>query len=105
MTEFKDFGEAVTLDHVDASSEMMRSFAGDRDLLVICDLATGCLGAYPVKSKGSTEVLQSLVHFAGGNAIRSVYSDRAPSLIAAVQQMPGPPIVHTTSIPGVPQTN
>ena len=41
----------------------------------------------------------------GGDKIRAVYSDRAPTLLAAVQSMPGPPIVHTRSISGVPQTN
>ena len=72
---------------------------------MIYDLATGCLGAYPVKSKSAGEVLQALVHFAGGDTIKSVYSDRAPTLIAAVRSLPGVPAVHTTSIPGVPQTN
>ena len=90
VTEFANFGDAVTLDHVDANSELLRSYDGDRDLLVIYDLAIGCLGAYPVKSKGAGEVLQSLVHFAGGDVIRAVYSDRAPTLIAAVQSMPAP---------------
>ena len=65
VTECERFGDAVMLDHVDANSELLRSYDGDRDLLVIYDLATGCLGAYPVKSKGAGEVLQSLVHFAG----------------------------------------
>ena len=105
VTQFREFGDAVTMDHVDANSEAMQSYVGDRDLLVIYDLAIGCLGAYPVKSKGMSEVLQSLVHFAGGDRVKSVYSDRAPTLIAAVRCMSGPPIVHTTSIPGVPQTN
>ena len=78
MTQFENFGDAITLDHVDANAKEMRSFDGDRDLLVIYDLATGCLGAYPVKSKNAGEVLQALVHFAGGDTIKSVYSDRAP---------------------------
>ena len=65
MIEFEKFGDAITLDHVDANSEMLRSYDGDRDLLVLYDLATGCIGAYPVKSKGANEVLESLVHFAG----------------------------------------
>ena len=105
MTQYEHFGDAVTMDHVDANSEEMRGIEGDRDLLVIYDLATGCLGAYPVKTKSSVEVLQSLTHFAGEDHIMSIYTDRAPTLIAAVHGMPGPPIVHTTSIPGVPQTN
>jgi len=67
------------MDHVDANSEDVRSFAGDRNLLVLYDLATGCLGAYPVKTKGVGEVLQSLVHFTGGVPIKAVYSDRAPT--------------------------
>ena len=50
VTEYKEFGDAITMDHVDANSEEMRSFEGDRDLLVILDLATGCIGAYLVKS-------------------------------------------------------
>ena len=48
---FENFGDMVTLDHVDASSEEIQSFAGDKHLLVIFDLATGCLGAYPVQTK------------------------------------------------------
>ena len=54
---FENFGDMVTLDHVDASSEDIRSFAGDKHLLVIFDLATGCWGAYPVQTKGADEAL------------------------------------------------
>jgi len=58
ITEYKEFGDAITMDHVDANSEEMRGIEGGRDLLVIYDLATGCLGAYPVNTKSSVEVLQ-----------------------------------------------
>ena len=68
MTEFAKFGDMITLDHVDANSEDVRSFAGDRNLLVLYDLATGCLRAYSVKSKGASDVLQAMGHFMGGHA-------------------------------------
>ena len=35
ITQYENFGDAVTMDHVDANSEEMRSIEGDRDLLVI----------------------------------------------------------------------
>ena len=84
--------------------KMCGALQGIPSLLVLFDLATGCLGAYPVKTKGASEVLQSIVHFTGGAPVRAVYSDRAPTLIRAVKALPGPP-AHTSSIPGVPQTN
>ena len=56
----------ITLDHVDASAEDIRSFAGEKHLLVIYDLDAGCLGAYPVQTKGAEEALLALRHFAGG---------------------------------------
>ena len=105
VTAFEKFGDMITLDHVDTSAEDIRSFAGDKHLLVIYDLATGSLGAYPVQTKGAEEALMALRHFAGCDEVKQVYSDRAPALVKAVAQMTRPPPIHTTSIPGVPQTN
>ena len=63
------FGDVVTCDHVYAHSEELEGITGDRDLLVVYDLATGCLAAYPVKNKNVHETAKRLTHFRGRDTI------------------------------------
>ena len=99
------FGELVTADHVYAHSEALEGCDGARDMLVVFDVGTGLLGAYPAASKGARETMESLVHFAGNRRYRRIYTDAAPELIAAVRQIGVRPIIHDTATPGMPQTN
>ena len=57
------FGDIVTCDHVYAHSEDLEGITGDRDLLVVYDVGTGCLAAYPVKNKSTQETAKRLTHF------------------------------------------
>ena len=83
-----------------------RAWRGSATLLVVYDLGTGWLGAYPVQSKAADRVLRSLSHFLGNQKAKNFHSDRAPELLAAVKMLPGPPPeTHRTSVPGVHQTN
>ena len=47
----KNFGDIATRDHVYAHSETMEGITGDKDLLVVYDLATDFLAAYAVKGE------------------------------------------------------
>jgi len=95
----------VSLDHIDVHTMEQNGLYGEREMLVICDLATDYLGAFPVPSKSAEHVTRWLSFFAGSEPIKEVYSDRAPELMAGVRAMPGGGPVHTTSVPGCPQTN
>ena len=99
------FGDVVTCDHVYAHSEDLEGIAGDRGLLVVYDVGTGCLAAYPVKNKSTHETAKRLTHFRGKDSIKFFFSDKHASLVAVVEQLGNASIPHETSTPGVHQTN
>ena len=70
--------------------------------IVVCDIHTGLLHAYPVVDKQAVHVVRCLQHFAGTRKIETVYSDNAPELLKSSELML---ITHETSQPGVPHTN
>lgn len=74
-------------------------------LLVVSDLAVGCIDAYPVGSKTSERVMMALTHSIDHDRPREFYTDAAPKLIVAMQGYLGDPYPHRTSTPGAPQTN
>ena len=53
----------------------MVRITGDLDVFVVYDLGTDWLGVYPVGSKKAAEAKLALVHIAGAEKIKSVYSD------------------------------
>ena len=99
------FGHIVTCDHVYAHSEELEGITGDRDLLVVFDLGTKCIAAYPVKNKSTDETTKRLAHFRGKDSIRYFFSDKHASLISAVERLGQATIPHELSTPGIHQTN
>jgi hypothetical protein len=74
----KKFGQKITLDHVYARSEQMEGLDGNRDLLVIYDLATSWIHLEPVKNKTAALTIEGLNKFKGPDGkIASVYSDNS----------------------------
>ena len=57
---------------------------------------------YPMDSKTSTRVIESIKFLTGRRKIQQVYSDKAPEFIKASRCLG---IAHETSTPGVPQTS
>ena len=99
------FGHIVTCDHVYAHSEELEGITGDRDLLVVFDLGTKCIAAYPVKNKSTDETTKRLAHFRGKDSIRYFFSDKHASLISAVERLGQATIPHEFSTPGIHETN
>lgn len=89
------------MDHANANALIHNGLFGERELLVLSDVATGFLGAYPVGSKDADRVTISLVHFLAN----VFHTDRAPEFIMAVRNLPGGPSPHRMGVPGVPQTD
>ena len=83
----------------------MGGITGDMDVFVIYDLGTDWLGVYPVGSKKAAEAKVALVHFAGAERIKSVYSDCSHEIAKAVKCLSKAPIPHLTSAPGMHATN
>lgn len=102
---FTTFRDLSTMDHVSASSLIHNGLSGEMELLVVSDLATGFLGAYPVGSESAERVLMALSNFLSHVRPKELYTERAPEHVAVVRGFPGGPYAHRTSISGVLQTN
>ena len=76
--------------------------------MVVYDLATGCLAAYPTKNKTAHETAKRLIHFRGKDKVKFFFSDKHASLLAAVERLgedQKAAIPHETSVPGIHETN
>ena len=97
------FGDVITMDHIDSSGEGGASISGNTYALIVRDIATGWLDAYPAGSKCAEDVVQSLQHFAAAtDKVGYVASDDAPEYRAACKILG---FRRRTSTPGRPQTN
>lgn len=88
---YESSGDMITMDHANANALIHGGLGGERQLLVVSDLATGYLEAFPVPSKTPERVLSSLLRYLGHDRARAFHTDRAPELIAAVRDLPPPP--------------
>ena len=99
----KKFGEVITMDHVSSDGELGQSLSGNTTALIVRDVATGWLDAYPAGSKCAEEVVASLQHFVShAEVVGYVATDDAPEYKAACRTLG---YRHKTSTPGRPQTN
>ena len=79
------FGDIVTADHVSFAEEGgIYGLNGKVIALVLKDIYSGFLGAYPSDSKNSDEVYIAIQHFLGNVKVRTFYSDNAREIIKAV---------------------
>ena len=95
----KTFGEVITIDHVTSScGELGQSTSGNTTALIVRDVATGWLDAYPAGSKCAEEVVASLQHFVSHTEkVGYVASDGAPEYKEACKELG---YRHKTSTPG-----
>ena len=95
------YGDLLNLDYIEATGSNA-SGRGHQHLLVIKDVATKFLMAYPKKSREENDVRLAMLHFIGDTAIGNVYGDGAPEFEKAIN---GIGLVLDKSLPGRSQTN
>ena len=93
------FGDLVTFDFVTASGD--HEVEG-RYALIIRDIYTGIIMAYPTARRDTDSVVRAIKHFCGRRKIKQVYSDDGPELINACVELK---LNHDLSLPGRPQNN
>ena len=72
------------------------------DMLVIYDLGTEKIDAFPAKSQNADETHTALQHFRGKTYVDVVYSDNSREIKQAVRWLG---FARRTSIPGIPANN
>ena len=82
--EVKTFGDLVTFDFVTASGD--HEVEG-RYALIIRDIYTGIIMAYPTARRDTDSVVRAIKHFCGRRKIKQVYSDDGPELINACVEL------------------
>ena len=97
--EVKMFGDVVTFDFVTASGD--HEVEG-RYALIIRDIYTGIIMAYPTARRDTDSVVRAIKRFCGRRKIKQVYSDDGPELINACVELK---LNHDLSLPGRPQNN
>ena len=97
--EVKTFGDLVTFDFVTASTD--HEVEG-RYALIIRDIYTGIIMAYPTARRDTDSVVRAIKHFCGRRKIKQVYLDDGPELINACVELK---LNHDLSLPGRPQNN
>ena len=99
----KQFGDVITTDHLSSDGEVGESLSGNTTALIVRDVATGWLEAYPAGSKCAEEGVASLQHFVShAERVGHIASDDAHEYKVACKQLG---YRHRTSTPGRPQTN
>ena len=73
-----------------------------RYALIIRDIYTGIIMAYPTARRDTDSVVRAIKHFCGRRKIKQVYSDDGPELINACVELK---LNHDLSLPGRPQNN
>ena len=97
------FGESLSADHLVSHSEKSQSLLGDKNAVVIFDRYSSWKGLYPVPSKSGNDAYAALQHFVGARTkVTNIYTDNSPELAAAIKHLGW---CHTTSTPGISQTN
>ena len=98
----KEFGLCVTMDHVYAHTKTIEGIDGSSDMLVIYDIGTEKIDAYPAKSKSAEDTHEAIWDFRGTTYLQQVYSDNSNNIKTAVRQFG---FRRRTSTPCIPQTN
>ena len=80
----------------------MEGITGDCDAIIVKDLFSKVKALFPVFSKTGQEAENVLRKFFGDKKVEVFYSDNAPELKLACNNLG---IVHELSLPGVPQNN
>lgn len=82
-------GDMITMDHANANALIHNRLAGDRELLIVSDLVTEYLGAYPVGPTSAGWMVIALVHFLGHDVPKVVHTDGAPEFGNSIRNLLG----------------
>ena len=86
VVEAKEFGDHITADHVVLHRDSKNVIEEARLALVIKDVATSFMHAYPSALKSEEECHQALIHFVSHkDSVGQFYSDNAQELIKSVK--------------------
>ena len=99
--EADNFGDCVRMDHV-VLREATEGIQGERNALVVQDVATGFLGFYPAKDRSVETCAEAVKSFLGTSSLKMLHSDNAREFIALAKEMDVP---HSTSTPYRHQAN
>jgi hypothetical protein len=72
------WGEIITFDYLYSGSQRAAGLHGEKECLVIKDLWSGMIHAYPTDTRLSLRVVECLKSFTGKRKIHQAYSDNAP---------------------------
>ena len=103
--KIEQWGDLITFDFVDMRDAKDRGVGIDddtREILVIRDIATKIVAAYPTASRSTDDVVKCLQRFKGKRKIKMAYSDDAGEFTAAADRMG---ILLDNSLPGRPRNN
>ena len=95
-------GEVVTCDHIIAEAAKHQSIEGHMYAIVLFDLFSRFMFAYPALTKTGAETLTAVQHYRGRNGINYMYSDGSGD-IDLTCRLDG--IQHDTCMPGDKQGN
>ena len=85
---YSNFGDHVTADLKTVFQDKKSwGIDGQKCLLIICDAATGYLGAYPLVEKTADAIVTCFIDFAGDSKIKYIYCDGGPELVSAAKQI------------------
>jgi hypothetical protein len=85
-TEAVKFSDLITGDHIVTASKMNHSIDGQRDAVVLYDVATMYMDCYPTGSRHADETLAALQHFIGPReTVELFYTDAARELHSAAK--------------------
>ena len=88
QVEAKKFGDHLTADHLITSDDREVGIDHSRVALVIRDVATDFRYVYPAARKTSHQCVMAFKHFIQtGESVNIFYSDNAPELVKAADQM------------------
>ena len=103
--KIEQWGDLITFDFVDMRDAKDRGVGIDddtREILVIRDIATKVVAAYPTASRSTDDVVKCLQRFKGKRKIKMAYSDEAGEFSAAADRLG---ILLDNSLPGRPRNN
>ena len=88
QVEAKKFGDHLTADHLITSDDREIGIDQSRVALVVRDVATDFRYVYPAARKTSHQCVMAFKHFVRtGETVNVFYSDRAPELVKAADQL------------------
>ena len=88
QVEAKKFGDHLTADHLITSDDREIGIDQSRVALVVRDVATDFRSVYPAARKTSHQCVMAFQNFVrAGESVNIFYSDRAPELVKAADQL------------------